>query len=112
GAISPSAWAGNRLLMISNGRRTWRQYEPQYDLPSLRADSTPPNHVNQDIDTLPLTLGPYQQRHKLLGLAKKQARAATHEDAIPQAQVSRMKSSTLDLARSQAATTKALPEEV
>ncbi|KAI3056503.1 hypothetical protein CBS147353_11186 [Aspergillus niger] len=52
GAISPSAWAGNRLPTISNGRRTWRQYEPQYDLPSPRADSTPPNHVNQGNDTL------------------------------------------------------------
>ncbi|OJZ80476.1 hypothetical protein ASPFODRAFT_53297 [Aspergillus luchuensis CBS 106.47] len=41
--------------MISNGRRIWRQYEPQYDLPSPRADSTPPNHVNQRNDILPLT---------------------------------------------------------
>ncbi|OJZ88836.1 hypothetical protein ASPFODRAFT_44633 [Aspergillus luchuensis CBS 106.47] len=41
--------------MISYGRRTWRQYEPQYDLPSPRADSMPPNHVNQGNDTLPLT---------------------------------------------------------
>jgi hypothetical protein len=48
----------------------------------------------------------------LLGLAKEQARAATHEDAIPQEQVSRMKLITLNLARSQAATTKALLEDV
>ncbi|KAI2811952.1 transcriptional regulator family: Zinc finger, CCHC-type [Aspergillus niger] len=55
---------------------------------------------------------PISEDNKLLGLAKEQARAATHEDAIPQAQVPRMKSTTLNLARSQAVTTKALPEDV
>ncbi|GCB25873.1 RNA-directed DNA polymerase from mobile element jockey [Aspergillus awamori] len=55
---------------------------------------------------------PAGEDNKLLGLAKEQARAATHEDAIPQARVSRMKSTTLNLARSQAVTTKALPEDV
>ncbi|KAI3001542.1 hypothetical protein CBS147482_6867 [Aspergillus niger] len=55
---------------------------------------------------------PTSEDNKLLGLAKEQARAATHEDAIPQAQISRMKSTTLNLARSQAVTTKALPEDV
>ncbi|KAI2930361.1 hypothetical protein CBS147321_10549 [Aspergillus niger] len=55
---------------------------------------------------------PTSEDNKLLGLAKEQARTATHEDAIPQAQVSRMKSTTLNLARSQAVTTKALPEDV
>jgi hypothetical protein len=55
GAISPSAWVGNRLPMINNGRRTWRQYEPRYDLRSPRADSRPPNHVDQNNDILPLT---------------------------------------------------------
>ncbi|KAI2955871.1 hypothetical protein CBS147352_10985 [Aspergillus niger] len=55
---------------------------------------------------------PASEDNKLLGLAKEQARAATHEDAIPQAQVPRMKSTTLNLARSQAVTTKALPEDV
>jgi hypothetical protein len=55
---------------------------------------------------------PASKDNKLLGLAKEQARAATHEDAIPQEQVSRMKSTTLNLARSQAATTKALLEDV
>ncbi|KAI3014154.1 transcriptional regulator family: Zinc finger, CCHC-type [Aspergillus niger] len=54
---------------------------------------------------------PTSEDNKLLGLAKEQARAATHEDAIPQAQVPRMKSTTLNLARSQAVTTKALPED-
>ncbi|GAA93271.1 reverse transcriptase [Aspergillus luchuensis IFO 4308] len=54
----------------------------------------------------------YSEDNKLLGLAKEQARAATHEDAIPQAQVSRMKSTMLNLARSQAVTMKALPEDV
>ncbi|GAA92341.1 reverse transcriptase [Aspergillus luchuensis IFO 4308] len=55
---------------------------------------------------------PTSEDNILLGLAKEQARAATHEDAIPQAQVPRMKSTTLNLARSQAVTTKALPEDV
>ncbi|KAF4237714.1 hypothetical protein CNMCM8980_002373 [Aspergillus fumigatiaffinis] len=55
---------------------------------------------------------PTSEDNTLLGLAKERARAATHEDAIPQEQVSRMKSTTLNLARSQAATTKALPEDV
>ncbi|TPR10127.1 hypothetical protein CAN33_0054915 [Aspergillus niger] len=55
---------------------------------------------------------PTSEDNKLLGLAKEQARAATHEDAIPQAQVSRMKSATLDLAQAQAATSEALPGDV
>ena len=55
---------------------------------------------------------PASEDNKLLGLAKEQARAVIYKDAIPQAQVSRMKSTTLNLARSQAATTKALPEDV
>lgn len=41
---------------------------------------------------------PTSEDNTLLGLAKEQARAATHEDAIPQEQVSRMKSTTLNLA--------------
>ncbi|KAL3261581.1 hypothetical protein ABHI18_003631 [Aspergillus niger] len=53
---------------------------------------------------------PTSEDNKLLGLAKEQARAATHEDAIPQAQVSRMKSTTLNLARSQAVTMKVLSD--
>jgi hypothetical protein len=55
---------------------------------------------------------PASEDNKLLGLAKEQARAATHEDAIPQERISRMKSTTLNLAQSQAATRKALPEDV
>ncbi|KAI2928635.1 hypothetical protein CBS147321_10997 [Aspergillus niger] len=55
---------------------------------------------------------PISEDNKLLGLAKEQARAATHEDAIPEAQVPRMKSTTLNLTRSQAVTMKALPEDV
>ncbi|PYH67049.1 bZIP transcription factor [Aspergillus vadensis CBS 113365] len=55
---------------------------------------------------------PASEDNKLLGLAKEQTKAATHEDAIPQAQVSRMKSTTLSLEQSQAVTTKALPEDV
>lgn len=50
--------------------------------------------------------------NNLLGLAKEQAKAATQEDAIPQAQVTRMKSTTLNFARPQAATWKDLPENV
>ena len=57
--------------------------------------------------------------NQLLGLAKEQARAATHEDATPQAQdatpqakVSRIKSTTLNIVRSQAAASKGLPENV
>jgi hypothetical protein len=55
---------------------------------------------------------PASEDSKLLGLAKEQARAATHEDTIPQERVSRMKLTTLNLARAQAATTKALLEDV
>jgi hypothetical protein len=55
---------------------------------------------------------PASEDNQLLGLAKEQARAATHEDATPQAQVPRMKSTTLNIARSQAATNKGLPENV
>ncbi|KAI2878460.1 hypothetical protein CBS76997_10192 [Aspergillus niger] len=63
------------------------------------------NHIN-------ILWVPASEDNKLLGLAKEQTKAATHEDAIPQAQVSRMKSTTLSLERSQAVTTKALPEDV
>jgi hypothetical protein len=53
GAISPSSWAGNHPLIISNGSRTWKLYEPQYDSQSPRADLTPPNHADQHKNTLP-----------------------------------------------------------
>ncbi|KAJ9481395.1 hypothetical protein VN97_g12085 [Penicillium thymicola] len=55
---------------------------------------------------------PASEDNQLLSLAKEQARAATHEDATPQAQVPRMKSTTLNIARSQAAASKGLPENV
>jgi ribonuclease HI len=50
--------------------------------------------------------------NKLLGLAKEQARIATQEDAIPQVQVPRMKSTTLNIARDQQGISKGLPENV
>jgi ribonuclease HI len=55
---------------------------------------------------------PTSEDDQLLGLAKEQARAATQEDTTPQAQVPRMKSTTLNIARSQAATSHGLPENV
>ena len=55
---------------------------------------------------------PTSMDNKLLGLAKEQARSATQEDAVPQESVPRMKSTTLNLARSQAATSNNLPENV
>ena len=55
---------------------------------------------------------PTSENNQLLGLAKEQARAATQEDAIPQAQVPRMKSTTLNIARSKAAASKGLPENI
>ncbi|KAJ5148268.1 hypothetical protein N7526_001620 [Penicillium atrosanguineum] len=48
---------------------------------------------------------PISEDHRLLGLAKEQARAATKEEASRQAQVPRMKSTTLNIARSQVAAT-------
>ncbi|KAJ5125944.1 hypothetical protein N7526_008121 [Penicillium atrosanguineum] len=50
--------------------------------------------------------------NKLLGLAKVQARAATQEDALLQESVPRMKSTTLNLARSQAVPRNTLPADV
>jgi ribonuclease HI len=50
--------------------------------------------------------------NKLRGLAKEQARAATQEDALPQERVPRMKSTTLNIARSQAVPSNDLPENV
>ncbi|KAJ5267456.1 hypothetical protein N7478_010264 [Penicillium angulare] len=50
--------------------------------------------------------------NKLLGLAKEQARAATQEDALLQERAPRMKSTTLNLARSQAAPRDTLPAGV
>jgi len=55
---------------------------------------------------------PTSEDDQLLGLAKEQARAATQEDTTPQAQVPRMKSTTLNIARSQAATGHSLLENV
>jgi ribonuclease HI len=50
--------------------------------------------------------------NKLRGLAKEQARAATQEDALPQERVPRMKSTTLNIARSQAVPSNDLPGNV
>ncbi|KAI1828919.1 transcriptional regulator family: Zinc finger, CCHC-type [Penicillium roqueforti] len=50
--------------------------------------------------------------NKLRGLAKDQARAATQEDAVPQKQVPRMKSTTLNIARSQAVPSNDLPANI
>jgi ribonuclease HI len=55
---------------------------------------------------------PTSEDNKLLGLAKEQARAATQEDAIPQVQVPKMKSTTLKVARAQAIPSRKLPENV
>ncbi|CRG92890.1 hypothetical protein PISL3812_09965 [Talaromyces islandicus] len=55
---------------------------------------------------------PTSEDNKLLGLAKEQARAATREDATPYTELPRMKSTTLNIARSQVGTSKALPETV
>ncbi|CRG92736.1 Deneddylase [Talaromyces islandicus] len=55
---------------------------------------------------------PTSEDNKLLGLAKEQARAATQKDAIPCAEPPRMKSTTLNIARSQVGTNKALPGKV
>ena len=52
-ATYPFSWAENRLRMTRIGRRTWKPCEPQYDLQSPRADSTPLNRVNQHKPTLP-----------------------------------------------------------
>jgi hypothetical protein len=55
---------------------------------------------------------PSSEDNRLLSLAKEQARAATHEDSTPQELVPRMKSTTLNIARSQAVASKELPENV
>jgi hypothetical protein len=55
---------------------------------------------------------PISEEHKLLGLAKEQARAATQEDALLQARVPRMKSTALNIAHSHIATRKSLPVNV
>ena len=55
---------------------------------------------------------PTTEDNKLLGLAKQQARTATQEDALPQERVPRMKSTTLNIARSQAVPSNELRENV
>ena len=55
---------------------------------------------------------PTTEDNKLLGLAKEQARTATQEDALPQERVPRMKSTTLNIARSQAVPSNELRENV
>jgi hypothetical protein len=52
------------------------------------------------------------KENKLLGLAKVQARVATQEDPMPYTQLPRIKSTTLNIARSQQGTSKGLPEKV
>ncbi|OQD75882.1 hypothetical protein PENANT_c141G06323 [Penicillium antarcticum] len=53
---------------------------------------------------------PASEGNKLLGLVKEQARTVTQEDALLQARVPRMKSTTLNIARSQAVPNNGLPE--
>mgnify|MGYP002718720533 FL=1 len=55
---------------------------------------------------------PTSEENKLLGLAKEQARTATQEDALLQTRVPRVKSTTLNIARSHIAIGKGLPEYV
>ncbi|KAJ9480575.1 hypothetical protein VN97_g12978 [Penicillium thymicola] len=55
---------------------------------------------------------PTNEENILLGLASEQARTATQEDALLQARVPRMKSTTLNIAQSHVATGKSLPENV
>ncbi|KAJ5288046.1 hypothetical protein N7478_003732 [Penicillium angulare] len=55
---------------------------------------------------------PTSEDNKLLGLAKEQARAATQEDSLPQERAPRMKSTTLNIARSQAVPSSELPENI
>lgn len=52
------------------------------------------------------------EENKLRGLAKDQARFATQEDALPQERVPRMKSTTLNIARSQAVPCGEIPENI
>jgi hypothetical protein len=63
------------------------------------------NHIN--IQWIPPSKG-----NKLLGLVKEQARTATQKVAAPQESVLRLKSTTLNTARSQAAASNDLPENV
>ncbi|KAJ5559512.1 hypothetical protein N7513_001911 [Penicillium frequentans] len=55
---------------------------------------------------------PTSEDNKLLGLAKEQARAATQEDSLPQERAPRMKSTTLNIAWSQAVPSSELPENI
>ncbi|CAG7952958.1 unnamed protein product [Penicillium salamii] len=50
--------------------------------------------------------------NKLSSLAKEQARTAIQEDALPQEHIPRMKSTTLNIARSQAVPCSELPENI
>jgi hypothetical protein len=63
------------------------------------------NHIN-------IVWVPTSADNKLLGLAKEQARTATQKDAALQKSAPRMKSTTLKIARSQAAPSNDLPENV
>jgi ribonuclease HI len=63
------------------------------------------NHIN-------ICWVPTSEDNHLLGLAKEQARTATQEDSTPQAQVPRMKSTTLNISRSQAVPKNCLPENI
>ena len=55
---------------------------------------------------------PISEDNELLGLAKEQARTVTQRDATPQIQLPRMKSTTLNIARSKLGTSGGLPEKV
>ena len=70
------------------------------------------NRLRKHENRIDICWVPTSEDHKLLGLAKEQARAATEEEATPQAQAPRMKSTTLNIARSQAIPKICLPEDV
>ncbi len=55
---------------------------------------------------------PLSEENELLKLAKKKAREATQQGATPQTKTPRMKSTTLNVARSKLDTNKSLPEKV
>jgi hypothetical protein len=63
------------------------------------------NHIN-------ILRVPTSKDNKLLGLAKEQARTATQKDAVRQELVPRMKSTTLNIPRPQAAASNGLLENV
>ena len=92
-------------LVIRQPRQQSGQEQVRRTYESIRA-------LRQEGNTMRVGWLPSSKESELLTLAKEKAKAATQKGASPQAQLTKMKSTTLRIARSIRNTTRCLPENV